>query len=231
MTEVVSANNNMMKQQQQDEQALQTKLNQNTQAYDKATQLQAQLAVQDAQLKVAQLNYQATIATATDQKDALLAQKAAAQAAATQVQQQVQQGQASQSTSNAGGNTNTGNSYNVAQGGGQAAGPSSPGNPYPWGQCTWGVYEYFGGGIPTYKGNAGDWVYYANSGLAVGTIAVFPSGVDGAGSLGHVGVVTQVNSDGSFVISETNFYANGGGLGIRDSRTISSAAGVSFIRP
>ena len=103
-------------------------------------------------------------------------------------------------------------------------------NPYPWGQCTWGVWEYFGGSIPTYAGNAGDWVVYANSGPAVGTIAVFPPGNQGAGGVGHVAVVTAVNGD-KLTVSETNFSGpNGGGLGIRTTREV-SAAGVSFIRP
>ena len=128
------------------------------------------------------------------------------------------------------GSNNT-NNNNVTGGSGSSSTPgSSLSNPYPWGQCTWGVWEYFGGSIPTYAGNAGDWVVYANSGPAVGTIAVFPPGNQGAGGVGHVAVVTAVNGD-KLTVSETNFSGpNGGGLGIRTTREV-SAAGVSFIRP
>ncbi|QPS70782.1 CHAP domain-containing protein [Lactococcus garvieae] len=131
------------------------------------------------------------------------------------------------SSSNSSSNTNTNSN---TSGNSTTTPPSSAANPYPWGQCTWGVWEYFGGSIPTYAGNAGDWVVYANSGPAVGTIAVFPPGNQGAGGVGHVAVVTAVNGS-KLTISETNFSGpNGGGLGIRTTREVSSA-GVSFIRP
>jgi peptidoglycan DL-endopeptidase CwlO len=43
------------------------------------------------------------------------------------------------------------------------------------------------------------------------------------GWFGHVAYVEQVNADGSFVVSEMNYYANGGGWGRVDRRTITSA--------
>ncbi len=102
-------------------------------------------------------------------------------------------------------------------------------NPYPSGQCTAYVWQYFYTNlkktIPTYAGNAGDWVYAANSGAAANTIAVFPPGNQGASAFGHVAFVKKVNSNGTINIIEGNFN---GGWGT--SRTVSTA-GVYFIKP
>lgn len=319
MATVSGANKAMLEKQQEDEKAIQAKLKDNEAKYAKATKLQQELeaqsnelASQEAALKVAQLNYQTTIANSESKKQSLIDQKAAAvaaqeaaakQAAAVEAQQakaeqaaqaaqkaQAEQAAASKSenksaantetvpvvtapvvetapaasapaastpaveeskpasnnnttTTNTGSNSNTStgsnttnntnntNNNNASGGSGSTSTPgSSLSNPYPWGQCTWGVWEYFGGSIPTYSGNAGNWVVYANSGPAVGTIAVFPPGNQGAGGVGHVAVVTAVNGN-KLTVSETNFSGpNGGGLGIRTTREV-SAAGVSFIRP
>ena len=307
MATVSGANKAMLEKQQEDEKAIQAKLKDNEAKYAKATKLQQELetqsnelASQEAALKVAQLNYQTTIANSESKKQSLIDQKAAAvaaqeaaakkaaeveaqQAKAEQAAQAAQKAQTEQAAASKSENksdastvntetvpvvtapvettpaasapaastpaieeskpasnnntttTNTGsnntNNNNVTGGSGSSSTPgSSLSNPYPWGQCTWGVWEYFGGSIPTYAGNAGDWVVYANSGPAVGTIAVFPPGNQGAGGVGHVAVVTAVNGD-KLTVSETNFSGpNGGGLGIRTTREV-SAAGVSFIRP
>ncbi|MFK4936148.1 CHAP domain-containing protein [Lactococcus garvieae] len=309
MATVSGANKAMLEKQQEDEKAIQAKLKDNEAKYAKATKLQQELeaqsnelASQEAALKVAQLNYQTTIANSESKKQSLIDQKAAAvaaqeaaakqaaaveaqQAKAEQAAQAAQKAQAEQqaaasksenksaantetvpvvtapvvetapaasapaastpaveeskpasnnntSTTDTGSNnTNNSNNNNASGGSGSTSTPgSSLSNPYPWGQCTWGVWEYFGGSIPTYAGNAGDWVVYANSGPAVGTIAVFPPGNQGAGGVGHVAVVTAVNGN-KLTVSETNFSGpNGGGLGIRTTREV-SAAGVSFIRP
>ena len=317
MATVSGANKAMLEKQQEDEKAIQAKLKDNEAKYAKATKLQQELeaqsnelASQEAALKVAQLNYQTTIANSESKKQSLIDQKAAAvaaqeaaakkaaeveaqQAKAEQAAQAAQKAQTEQAaasksenksdastvntetvpvvtapvettpaasapaastpaveeskpasnnnttTTNTGSNstttTDTGSNNtsnnNVSGGSGSSSTPgTSLSNPYPWGQCTWGVWEYFGGSIPTYAGNAGDWVVYANSGPAVGTIAVFSPGNQGAGGVGHVAVVTAVNGD-KLTVSETNFSGpNGGGLGIRTTREV-SAAGVSFIRP
>ena len=318
MATVSGANKAMLEKQQEDEKAIQAKLKDNEAKYAKATKLQQELeaqsnelASQEAALKVAQLNYQTTIANSESKKQSLIDQKAAAvaaqeaaakkaaeveaqQAKAEQAAQAAQKAQTEQAaasksenksdastvntetvpvvtapvvetapaasapaastpaveeskpasnnnttTTNTGSNstttTDTGSNNtsnnNVSGGSGSSSTPgTSLSNPYPWGQCTWGVWEYFGGSIPTYAGNAGDWVVYANSGPAVGTIAVFPPGNQGAGGVGHVAVVTAVNGD-KLTVSETNFSGpNGGVLGTRTTREV-SAAGVSFIRP
>ncbi|QPS71790.1 S-layer homology domain-containing protein [Lactococcus garvieae] len=97
-------------------------------------------------------------------------------------------------------------------------------NPYPAGQCTAYVWDYFNGNIPTYVGNAKEWVKYANSKPAAGTIAVFPPGNQGAGSLGHVAVVLSV-SGSKMRVSEGNYN---GGWG---TERVCSTTGVKFIRP
>ncbi|MDR0300344.1 MAG: CHAP domain-containing protein [Streptococcaceae bacterium] len=241
MSQVASNSSDMLKKQQDDQKAIQQKLADNKKSYAEATSLQQQLAVQEQQLQAAQLSYQATIATAQDQKDSLLAQKAAAEAKAAEVAAaQAAAVTASQTTNSTNTNTSTSTSSSVSDiqvaqntgssststGGSYTSVGTSSSNPYPAGQCTAYVWQYFGGRIPTYSGNAGDWVAYANSSVGAGRIAVFPAGVDGAGGYGHVAVVTSVNGDGSFEIIEGNFN---GGWGT--TRHIASTAGVYFIQP
>ena len=89
---------------------------------------------------------------------------------------------------------------------------------FPYGQCTWYVASRRD---VTWGGNA--WVWYAAAaGIrpeghvpVQGAIAVF-----GIGWAGHVAYVEHVNPDGSFLVSEMNFYGNGGGWGRIDRRTI-----------
>jgi len=65
--------------------------------------------------------------------------------------------------------------------------------------------------LNTMSGNAGTWDEYAGNGAfvsstpQVGAIAVWESGVHGAGSVGHVAVVESVNGDGKITISESNW--------------------------
>lgn len=93
-------------------------------------------------------------------------------------------------------------------------------NAYPYGQCTWYVASQR---AVSWSGNADQWIaaarYIRPEGRVpvVNAIVVFDSGW-----VGHVGKVQQVNPDGSFVISEMNYYANGGGWGRVDERTIAA---------
>lgn len=96
---------------------------------------------------------------------------------------------------------------------------SYSGNFYPVGQCTWGAYDRvheFGASFPWISGNAGNggmW-YTVSESMGYKTvkgtpsehwIVSFPPGVGGADpTYGHVAVVEVLNSDGSFLISETN---------------------------
>ena len=72
-------------------------------------------------------------------------------------------------------------------------------------------------------------------GLAVGSTpvagatVVFQPGVEGAGGGGHAAHVEWVIGNGWFVISEMNFYWNGGGWGRVDYRYAHTGGGVSFI--
>ena len=91
---------------------------------------------------------------------------------------------------------------------------------FPYGQCTWYVASRRN---VTWGGNA--WVWYAAAaGIrpeghvpVQGAIAVFD-----IGWAGHVAYVEHVNPDGSFLVSEMNFYGNGGGWGRIDRRTIAA---------
>lgn len=253
MSTVAGANKAMIEQQEQDQKNVQAKLKDNMEKYAEVTRLQQELssqadelATQEAQLKVAQLNYQATITSEEGKKQELLAQKAEAEQAAQEALQAqkaaaqesavVQQEKAKETVSE---NKPNPVAPPVIDEGNQTVDPGvdeptppitnpkppvSPTNPYPPGQCTAYVWEYFGGAIPTYEGNAADWIRYANSGPAAETIAVFPPGNQGAGSVGHVAVVISV-SGSTMIIKEGNF--NGGWGTTRECST----AGVSFIRP
>jgi hypothetical protein len=92
---------------------------------------------------------------------------------------------------------------------------------FPYGQCTWYVASRRS---VTWNGNAWLW-WYAAAGIrpegrvpVEGSIVVFRSGWDG-----HVAYVERVNPNGSFVVSEMNFYENGGGWGRVDERTIADS--------
>ena len=95
------------------------------------------------------------------------------------------------------------------------------GDTFPYGQCTWYVASKRG---VSWGGDA--WTWWANArGIRpeghipiAGAIVVFDTGW-----AGHVGLVQHVNGDGSYVISEMNYYGNGGGWGRVDLRTISAA--------
>ncbi|EKF50988.1 coiled-coil domain-containing protein [Lactococcus garvieae] len=263
MATVAGANKSMIQQQEADQKDIQSKLADNQKKYAEATRLQqeldaqaGELAAQEAALKVAQLNYQATVTTAEGKKESLLSQKAAAEKAAQKVAAAqkaaaeksviVQQEQAVKNNTTAVSSTpatsNTGENDNSSTPTPDPVkphpgipdkpvipvNPVNPGNsdknPYPAGQCTAFVWDYFNGNMTTYMGNAGDWVAYANSPAAAGTIAVFPPGNQGAGGVGHVAVVLSVSGTKMTVI-EGNF--NGGWGTTRECST----AGVSFIRP
>jgi surface antigen len=152
--------------------------------------------------------------------------------------------------------THTSRSYASPPGGGSSAGYGTPGSltpvpghpsygmsdfsgdPYAqeFGYCTWWAW-YTRQGEPLMKlGSAANWLYAApRYGLSVGTspavgaTVVFQPGVEGASGGGHVGHVQAVLGGGWFVISEMNFYWNGGGWGRVDWRFADVAPGVSFI--
>ena len=120
--------------------------------------------------------------------------------------------------------------------------PGSAGNPngdsFPYGQCTyWADYRYHqvtGFYIP-WRGDAYAWVSGAESfGWNVSSkphlhsIIVLQPGVQGAGWLGHVAFVENVNPGGSVLASNMNWYANGGWGRVSDW-TFNPGPGVSFV--
>lgn len=137
------------------------------------------------------------------------------------------------------GSSSSSDNQGSASAGSSQAPSSSQGyypNYYPWGQCTWWAAQQRLDENLEGLGNAWSWAYNASSnGLstgttpAVGATVVFQPGVQGASSLGHVAHVVAVNGNGSFQVSEMNYYANGGGFGIVSYRTAYVGWGVSFI--
>lgn len=91
---------------------------------------------------------------------------------------------------------------------------------FPYGQCTYYVASRRN---VTWGGNAWAWFENANGIRPEGHVPV--SGaivVFHDGWFGHVAYVESVNPDGSFTISEMNFWVNGGGWGRVDHRTIAA---------
>src|SRR5699024_1426885 len=111
-------------------------------------------------------------------------------------------------------------------------------NWYPSGECTWYAFErrqQLGKPVSGSWGNASSWAGNARAqGLSVSNTpshgAIIQSKVwsNGAWGAGHVGVVEQVNGDGSIMISEMNWN---NGLGGKSFRTLSAseAANHNFI--
>jgi len=95
--------------------------------------------------------------------------------------------------------------------------PSSAGNTYDYGYCTWYVKSKRGSTLPNGLGNANTWYYRAQGmGMAVGsTPKAGAVGTTTRGSLGHVVYVESVNADGSVNISEMNYQ----GWGVVSRRT------------
>ena len=103
---------------------------------------------------------------------------------------------------------------------------------YPWGQCTWYVYNraaQFGISFDPYMGNGGDWRlkpgYTVSNKPEIGDALSFAPGQ--AGSIdfyGHVAFVEDVRPDGSILISESNFS----GLGVVSYRIFDGATASQF---
>lgn len=117
--------------------------------------------------------------------------------------------------------------------------PDFAGDPNSWeyGSCTWWAW-YTRRDEPQLAslGYASGWIGAARArGMsvgyspAVGATVVFQPGVQGASGDGHVGHVVALLSDGWFVMSEMNFYWNGGGYGRVNYRYAHVGAGVAFI--
>jgi len=93
---------------------------------------------------------------------------------------------------------------------------------YPFGQCTWYVYNrlaQLGKKVDDFMGNGGEWGtkgkalgYQVTSTPKVGTAISFPPGTFGSDPVyGHVAFVEVVNTDGTLLISECNVVDPGSG--------------------
>ena len=119
-----------------------------------------------------------------------------------------------------------------------AYGMGDPGGAYSgyFGTCTWYAWYRHQNEPLMQLGSAGQWAYNARSrGLrtgstpAVGATVVFQGGVQGADPEGHAAHVEAVYGNGWFLVSEMNFYWNGGGWGRVDYRYAHTGWGVTFI--
>ena len=117
-------------------------------------------------------------------------------------------------------------------------GMSDVGGYYYWafGQCTWWAQYKKQNENLTHMGSAMYWAagaaargYRTGSAPAAGATVVFQAGVQGAGGYGHVAHVVAVYPGGWFLVSEMNFYVNGGGWGRVDYRYAHTGWGVTFI--
>jgi surface antigen len=106
---------------------------------------------------------------------------------------------------------------------------SGGGNGFSYGYCTWWVAHKRS--IP-WRGNAYEWWWNARAfGFAEGPTpragAVMVMGISGTSPQGHVAYVESVNANGSFVVSEMNWWGvPGGGWNRVDYRTVTSMRGV-----
>jgi surface antigen len=111
-----------------------------------------------------------------------------------------------------------------------AVGPvSGAANGFSYGYCTWWVaHKRY---IP-WRGNAYQWLWNARAfGFAEGATpragAVMVMGISGTSPQGHVAYVESVNPNGSFLVSEMNWWGvPGGGWNRVDYRTVTSMGGV-----
>ena len=111
-----------------------------------------------------------------------------------------------------------------------AVGPvSSAANGFSYGSCTWWVAHKRP--IP-WRGNAYEWWWNARAfGFAEGPTpragAIMVMGISGSSPQGHVAYVESVNPNGSFLVSEMNWWGvAGGGWNRVDYRTVTSMQGV-----
>ena len=105
-----------------------------------------------------------------------------------------------------------------------------------FGQCTWWAQWERRDENLQHMGNAMYWAssaaargYRVGSVPVAGATVVLQPGVQGASGAGHVAHVVAVYPDGWFLVSEMNFYWNGGGWGRVDYRFVHTGWGVQFI--
>jgi surface antigen len=111
----------------------------------------------------------------------------------------------------------------------QASSAVARGGAFAYGYCTWWVAHKRP--IP-WRGNAAQWWWNARAfGVAEGSVpragAIMVMGTSGTSPQGHVGFVESVRANGSFVVSEMNWWGvPGGGWGRVDYRAVTSMRGI-----
>jgi surface antigen len=112
-------------------------------------------------------------------------------------------------------------------------------NLFPYGQCTWWAsqrYQEMHGFFVPWTTNSDAWQWTArahefrwqvSSQPSIGAIVNFQPGVQYASSLGHVGVVEQVLSNGDVVTSNMNILGHPSGAVV--NMTFHPGSGVTFI--
>ena len=113
-------------------------------------------------------------------------------------------------------------------------------SPDPWanqfGQCTWWAQDQRKDENLVGWGASRNWVagarsrgYTVSATPAANATVVFQPGVQGASGIGHVAHVIKVLTGGWVLVSEMNFYWNGGGFARVDYRYVHVGSGVMFI--
>lgn len=106
------------------------------------------------------------------------------------------------------------------------------GNKYAYGWCTWYAWQWRHDNmpgsydLPSNMGNANMWASAASAaGFVVNRTPAYGAVFQTGGGLGHVGIVTGVNADGSVTISDMNGIAGWGRVG---TKTISAAEAARY---
>ncbi|HEL1311717.1 TPA: CHAP domain-containing protein [Streptococcus equi subsp. zooepidemicus] len=252
----VSANAQMLEKQKADKLSLEEKQQENQEAINTiASNItaiesnQVALKTQQADLEVAKVDLALQLVTAEDEKASLITRKEAAEQAAAQAKAQAEQeaaARAAQAQAQA-------QSVAAAQAAVTQAVPTpapaqaqpvvapaamvsapavsyayDPSNPYPVGQCTWGV-KALAPWVGNYWGNGGQWASSAAAaGFRVGGTPMVGSVVVwNDGGYGHVAYVTGVQG-GQIQVMEANYAGN---QSIGNYRGWFSPGAVSYIYP
>lgn len=139
-------------------------------------------------------------------------------------------------------NPSSGNSTGSYQNNPIPPAPPSGSNGYDgfsYGQCTyWADLRYhqltnnwvpWGGDAWQWASGARAYGWNVSSSPHVPSIIVLQPGVQGAGGLGHVGVVERINPDGTVYVTNWNWFNNGGGWARWSWWDFTPGPGVSFV--
>lgn len=247
----VSANAQMLEKQKADKLSLEQKQQENQEAINTiASNItaiesnQVALKTQQADLEVAKVDLALQLATAEDEKAGLVIRKEAAEQAAAQAKAQAEQEAAvraaqaqaqaqSVAAAQAAPTPAPAQAQPIVAPAAMVSTPAvsyayDPSNPYPVGQCTWGV-KALAPWVGNYWGNGGQWASSAAAaGFRVGATPMVGSVVVwNDGGYGHVAYVTGVQG-GQIQVMEANYAGN---QSIGNYRGWFSPGAVSYIYP